>query len=54
MSKNKAISSYLEDYYWYWFCNIPRIGKTKLRQLLMVFESPEHVYKADVEVLRGL
>lgn len=54
MSGNKAISSYLEDYYWYWYCNIPRVGQTKLRQLLTVFESPEHVYKADEKILKGL
>ncbi len=54
MGENKAVSSYLEDYYWYWYCNIPRVGQTKLRQLLTVFESPEYVYKADEKILRGL
>ncbi len=54
MSDNKGISSYLEDYYWYWFCNIPHVGQVKLRQLLTAFESPEHVYKADEKIVKGL
>ena len=45
-------SSGLEDYYWYWYCNIPRLGAVKLRRLLAVLKSPEQVYKAEASLLK--
>lgn len=54
MTDNNIISSYLEDYYWYWYCNIPRIGAVKLRKLLTIFESPKQVYKAEEKIFNEL
>ena len=45
-------SSGLEDYYWYWYCNIPRLGTVNLRRLLAVLKSPEQVYKAEASLLK--
>ena len=54
MTDNNIISSYLEDYYWYWYCNIPRIGAVKLRKLLTIFESPKQLYKAEEKIFNEL
>lgn len=45
---------FLEDYYWYWLCNISGIGQTKIRNLLKTFDTPEQVYKAKEELLYNI
>lgn len=43
-----------EDYYWYWFVNIPGIGAVSQKRLLERFGHPGDVYAADVRGMRGL
>ena len=54
MGDNNNIASYLEEYYWYWFCNIPGVGMVKLRRLLALFETPMQVYKAKKQLLQSV
>lgn len=42
----------MEDFYWYWLCNIPGIGTMKRKHLLEQFHAPENIYKADYKALR--
>ncbi|MDE5863204.1 MAG: DNA-processing protein DprA, partial [Lachnospiraceae bacterium] len=36
-----------EDYYWYWFNNIPGIGRITCHKMLDIFGSPEKLYHAE-------
>ena len=42
----------MEEFYWYWLCNIAGIGREKIRRLLMCFESAGAVYDADEAQLK--
>ena len=42
----------IEDYYWYWLCNIPNIGNSKIRALLNIFGSAREIYDATEKLLR--
>ncbi|MGN0318975.1 MAG: DNA-processing protein DprA [Lachnospira sp.] len=46
-----------QDYYWYWICNIPGIGRARIAKLLKAFESPEGVYRAkehELKLIEGI
>ena len=34
------------DFYWYWFANIPGIGLKTRKKLLEYFRHPKYVYEA--------
>ena len=40
-----------EDYYWYWLCNIPNIGNSKIRAILSIFGNAKEVYDASDSLL---
>ena len=40
------------DFYWYWFVNIPRIGQRTKKKLLEAFFHPVHIFQADEHMLR--
>jgi len=41
----------VEDYYWYWLCNIPDIGNAKIRSMLNIFGNAKEVYDASDKLL---
>lgn len=41
----------MNEFYWYWLCNINGIGNIKIRILLDSFQSPECIYKASESLL---
>jgi len=41
----------IEDYYWYWLCNIPNIGNSKIRAILNIFGNAKEVYDASDKLL---
>lgn len=41
----------MEDFYWYWLCNISGIGNSRIHSLLQVFETPKNVYHAEERLL---
>ncbi|SEV94540.1 DNA-processing protein DprA [[Clostridium] fimetarium] len=41
----------VEDYYWYWLCNIPDIGNAKIRAMLNIFGNAKEVYDASDKLL---
>ena len=40
------------DYYWYWLCNIPNLGNSKIRAILNIFGNAKEVYDASDKLLR--
>ena len=42
------------DYYWYWLCNIPGIGRRKITSLLDGLGSAKAIYGADDRTLRSI
>lgn len=44
----------IDDFYWFWLCNIPGIGNRKIRSLLAVFADAAAVYRATVPQLRAV
>ena len=41
-------SDRVNDYYWYWLCNIPGIGRTKMNLLLDEYGDAKHVYQSEL------
>lgn len=41
-------SDRVNDYYWYWLCNIPGIGRTKINLLLDEYGDAKHVYQSEL------
>lgn len=44
----------MDKFYWYWLCNIPGIGQVKIKKLIDAFNTPENIYKADLESISEL
>ena len=42
-------SGKVNDYYWYWLCNIPGIGRAKMNILLDEFGDARNVYQSDFD-----
>ena len=42
------------DYYWYWLCNIPGIGRRKITSLLDGLGSAKAIYGADDRTLKSI
>lgn len=42
----------MEQFYWYWICNIPGIGNTGIERLIDYFGNPKSVYDASVEHIK--
>ena len=41
-------SDRVNDYYWYWLCNIPGIGRAKMRFLLNEYGDARNVYQSEI------
>jgi DNA processing protein len=41
----------MEEFYWYWLCNIAGIGNVKIKRLIETFENPKNVYNASDDLL---
>ena len=41
----------MKEYYWFWLCNIPRIGNAKIRAIMNVFHDAKEVYDANEKLL---
>lgn len=44
----------MEEFYWYWLCNIKGIGNEKIRKLIDIFETPNEIYHADTKLLHQI
>ncbi len=40
-----------EKFYWFWLCNVPGLGNSRIERLLQMYESPREVYNCDEETL---
>lgn len=43
-----------KKHYWFWFANIPGVGRAARRKLLDIFESPEELYFADSKLIGSI
>lgn len=44
----------LEDYYWYWLCNIPGLGRLRINRLLLELETAKNIYKCSDNIIKNI